>query len=484
MLDKVYISLSRKYIVVSIIGLLTITITFTAVNTNNQNENLHDQYLRNAKNLLSIIEVSTAENIHAQKFDKIRQYIDFIKKDELILEILIIDSNRKVITDGQIESTNNYKLIEDPLLENALQQRKIFWEQTKNYIILYKPIELPNMLLGAIGMKYSVDELRSSELSILMNNIKIGIIIFIIGFLFAFIFIRKITEPIKELTIATEEVTAGNYDHHITVNTKDELEILARAFNKMVDEVRSSRDEMLEALNNAEASDKLKTEFLAQISHEIRTPVNAIVNFTSLLKAEFEYKLYGEVQESFEIIEQSSDRLIRTIDLILNVAEIQKGTYKPEIVRVNLLDEVINPLVNHFRPLAHIKSLLLTTQLKAESTIVYVDKYSITQAFSNLIDNSLKYTDRGEIKVLLEKDSSGKLVVKIIDTGIGISKDFLPFLFQPFMQEYKGYSRRFEGVGLGLALVKGFTEINNAEIKVESTKEVGTTVTIIFNETS
>lgn len=484
MLDKVYISLSKKYIVVSIIGLLAITITFTVVNTNNQNENLHDQYLRNAKNLLSIIEVSTAENIHAQKFDKIRQYIDFIKKDELILEILIIDSNRKVITDGQIESTNNYKLIEDPLLENALQLRKIFWEQTKNYIILYKPIELPNMLLGAIGMKYSVVELKSSELSILMNNIKIGIIIFIIGFLFAFIFIRKITEPIKELTIATKEVTAGNYDQHITISTKDELEILAESFNLMVEEVRKSRDEMLRALNNAEASDKLKTEFLAQISHEIRTPVNAIVNFTSLLKAEFEYKLYGEVQESFEIIEQSSDRLIRTIDLILNVAEIQKGTYKPEFVEVNLLDEVINPLVNHFQPLAHRKSILLTTELKAESAIITVDKYSITQIFSNLIDNSLKYTDQGEIKVLLDKDSNGKLVVSIIDTGIGISNDFLPFLFQPFMQEYKGYTRRFEGVGLGLALVKGFAEINNAEIKVESTKEVGTTITIIFDETS
>lgn len=484
MIDKIYISITKKYIVVSIIGLLAMVITFTVVNTNNQNNNLRNQYLQNAKTLISILEVATAENLHAKRYDQIKQSINYVKKDKLIHEILIIDINRKIIVDGTNKIIDSNKLIYNPLLENAFRDRDIIWEQTKDYLILFKPIELPNMLLGAISLSYSIDDLRSAELSVLIDNIKIGIIIFIIGFIFAFIFIRKITDPIKELTKATKEVSDGNYDRQISINTKDELETLAESFNIMVNEVRISRDKMLNALNKAEASDKLKTEFLAQISHEIRTPVNAIVNFTSLLKNEFEFQLKGEAKESFEIIEQSSDRLIRTIDLILNVAEIQKGTFQPEFTRVKLLEEVIQPLIKQFQILANRKSLPVIVEMETESFILNLDKYSITQVFSNLIDNAIKYTDKGEIRITLGKEINGKYFTRITDTGIGISEEFIPFLFEPFMQEYKGYSRRFDGVGLGLALVKGFSEINNADIKVESTKEVGTTISIIFDETS
>jgi len=484
MIDKIYISITKKYIVVSIIALLAMVITFTVVNTNNQNHNLRNQYLQNAKTLISIIEVATAENLHAKRYDQIKQYINFVKKDKLVQEILIIDINRKIIVDGSNNNMDSNRLINNSLLENAFKDGEIVWEQTIDNLILFKPIELPNMLLGAISLTYSIEELKSAELSVLIDNIKIGIIIFIIGFFFAFIFIRKITEPIKELTKATKEVSEGNYDRQISISTKDELETLAESFNLMVDEVRLSRDKMIDALNKAEASDKLKTEFLAQISHEIRTPVNAIVNFTSMLKSEFEFQLEGDVKESFVIIEQSSDRLIRTIDLILNVAEIQKGTFKPEFTPVELLDEIIQPLIKHFQILADRKALPIIVEMGTESIVLNLDKYSITQVFSNLIDNSIKYTDKGEIKITLGKDKNGKYFARITDTGIGISEDFFPYLFEPFMQEYKGYSRRFDGVGLGLALVKGFSEINNAEIKVESTKEVGTIVTITFDEIS
>jgi signal transduction histidine kinase len=218
------------------------------------------------------------------------------------------------------------------------------------------------------------------------------------------------------------------------------------------------------------------------MSHEIRTPINAIVNFTALLKTEFEYKMYGEVKESFDIIEQSSNRLIRTIDLILNMAELQTGSYKTVIEEINIYTEIIEPLVTEFRLSAKEKNLLLSSEEQKENIIVRGDKYSLTQLFSNLIDNSIKYTKEGEVKVVVGKNKTN-VFVDVIDTGIGIADEFLPFIYEPFMQEDQGYSRKFEGTGLGLALVKKYSEVNEAELKIDTVKNKGTTFSVMFFKT-
>ena len=99
-----------------------------------------------------------------------------------------------------------------------------------------------------------------------------------------------------------------------------------------------------------------------------------------------------------------------------------------------------------------------------------------------MIDNAIKYTKKGKIEILLGKNKTGNIMVEVKDTGIGMSKEFLPRLFKPFTQEDQGYSRSFDGNGLGLDLVKKYCEINNAVIEVESEKNVGSTFRIIFDK--
>ena len=97
-----------------------------------------------------------------------------------------------------------------------------------------------------------------------------------------------------------------------------------------------------------------------------------------------------------------------------------------------------------------------------------------------LIDNAIKYTENGEISIVILRDKDNNLVVEIIDTGIGINKEYLQNLFEPFTQEEMGYTRKYDGNGIGLALVKKYCELNNATIEVESEKNVGSTFRIIF----
>lgn len=240
-----------------------------------------------------------------------------------------------------------------------------------------------------------------------------------------------------------------------------------------VTERKLQEEQIIKAKEEAEKSDRLKTEFLAQMSHEIRTPLNNILTYTSLLKEEFEEKLPAGMESTFSVIDSSSQRLIRTIELILNLSRIQTGNFETNFSEFDIDNDLLEDLILEFYSRAKMKNLSLIYQKETLNTVIYGDHYSLSQIFLNLIDNAIKYTNEGEIKVVLYNNGNDSLCVKISDTGIGISSEYLPFLFNPFSQEESGINRHFEGTGLGLALVKKYAEINNVDIQVKSEKWKG-----------
>ncbi len=241
--------------------------------------------------------------------------------------------------------------------------------------------------------------------------------------------------------------------------------------------------ELVYAKEEAVKADKLKSEFLAQMSHEIRTPINTILSFTSLLRDEFENTISDDLKPSFMIIENGGKRLIRTIDMVLNMSEIQAGAIEISMTEFDLISEVLSVLMMEFKNQAKVKNLKLDLIVRNNDARIKGDKYTIAQIFQNLIDNALKYTPKGKVEVAVYRNENNLVCVDVKDTGIGISKEFLPDLFLPFAQEDTGYTRRFEGTGLGLSLVSKYIEINNAEIFVESEKNVGTKFTVSFKST-
>lgn len=243
--------------------------------------------------------------------------------------------------------------------------------------------------------------------------------------------------------------------------------------------------QLYEELNNAkeeaEKSNQIKSEFLAQMSHEIRTPVNAILSSTTVIKEELMGKLNNELLNFFDITESASKRVMRTIDLVLNMSEVQTGSYQPSPKPFDLLSKVLFPIYQEFRYGAEEKNLEFALKTETANTRIHADEYSVNQILSNLIDNAIKYTNEGKVEIVVFRDSKKRLTVKVQDTGMGISEEFLPNLYKSFTQEYHGYSRKYDGNGLGLALVKKYCEINQAEITVDSMKGKGTVFTVAFN---
>jgi PAS domain S-box-containing protein len=248
-----------------------------------------------------------------------------------------------------------------------------------------------------------------------------------------------------------------------------------------IHERKLAEKELVKAKERAEESDRLKSVFLAQVSHEVRTPLNVVLNYNSIISELIQEKLPGELESELKAVENGGKRLMRTIDLILNMSLIQTGNYDVKLEKIDLKDLIIK-LIYEFNSLAKEKHLELNFDPGVKESFILGDEYTLAQTFQNLLDNAIKYTERGKVEVKIYNNGNDKINVDVKDTGIGISKEYIPNLFKAFSQEEEGYSRKFEGNGLGLALTKKYIELNNADITVNSKKGEGTTFTVILNQ--
>ena len=241
-----------------------------------------------------------------------------------------------------------------------------------------------------------------------------------------------------------------------------------------------TEEALIEAKEHAEQSDRLKSEFLAQMSHEIRTPLNVILSFTGMMKDELQDKVDEELAKGFDVINEEGKRIMRTVELILNMSELQTGSYSYRAKHFDLLNDIIQKQFKNFRPIAEAKKIIFKINNPGVDTTIEADEYSTNQIFLHLIDNAIKYTHKGKVEITINRSPRNNLYVDVADTGIGIAEEYLPMLFTPFSREEQGYTRNFEGNGLALALVKKYCELNGAEIKVSSIKGKGTTFRVTF----
>ena len=304
------------------------------------------------------------------------------------------------------------------------------------------------------------------------------------------------TDP--RLSLMLEERTlTGKVHGELTFTRKDgthfPAEISSAIFNdheglentsmiiRDITERKHTEKELIEAKEKAEQSNKMKDAFIANISHEIRTPLNGILGMTSIIQEIYSPNITSEEERYFAAIRKSSDRIIRTIDLILNYSQLKTGTFiiNPKQVELSSLCEEVT---NHFITAAKSKALSLSFQNDLGKTFILADGYSIKQVIYNLLENAIIYTQNGFVKVRLYKSEQDEILLDVIDSGIGIGGEYLDHIFESYRQEKMGYSRPYEGLGLGLAVVKQILSLHNAGISVKSKKGEGTTFTINFSE--
>lgn len=244
------------------------------------------------------------------------------------------------------------------------------------------------------------------------------------------------------------------------------------------DELAGLRQELAAANEAAASAEVAKGRFLAVVSHELRTPLNAIIGFSDMLLHEMFGSFKDPRQKEYVgLVRDSGQHLLAVVTSILDVSRIESGAYatEPEPFRFR---EAVEMCQSMMRLQAEAKAIDLQAQIAPDAGEINADRRAVQQILINLVSNAIKFTPEGGNVVIGAKRIGSRLHFWVRDTGIGIAEEDFANLGKPFMQIQNDYTRRFEGTGLGLSLVKGLVALHEGTMSIESMPGEGTTVTI------
>ncbi len=263
--------------------------------------------------------------------------------------------------------------------------------------------------------------------------------------------------------------------------------LLKRQVNARTGELRQINREMeariqrrtaqlAEAMEKAQAADRIKSAFLATMSHELRTPLNSIIGFTGILLQGLAGPLNDEQQKQMRMVQTSSRHLLALINDVLDISKIEAGqlTLAPTAFD---LRAAIEKSVQVVLPMAEKKGIAVNLEVAADVAQVTADQRRLEQVLLNLLNNALKFTEKGQVRVTCRTDG-GHYLLSVADTGIGMQPEEIPKLFQPFHQIDSGLTRKHEGTGLGLSICQKLIVLMGGTIDVESQWGHGSTFTL------
>jgi signal transduction histidine kinase/ABC-type amino acid transport substrate-binding protein len=236
--------------------------------------------------------------------------------------------------------------------------------------------------------------------------------------------------------------------------------------------------ELAAAMEKAEAADRIKSAFLATMSHELRTPLNSIIGFTGILLQGLAGPLNEEQRKQMTMVQGSSRHLLALINDVLDISKIEAGQLEFSFSTFALKPSIVK-MVKLVSPLAEKKAIALRQNIADNVARVTSDQRRLEQVILNLLNNAVKFTEKGHVRISCRADNNHYLL-SVSDTGIGMRPEELPGLFQPFHQIDTGLSRKHEGTGLGLSICKKLIDMMGGTIDVQSQWGRGSTFTIRF----
>jgi signal transduction histidine kinase len=288
-------------------------------------------------------------------------------------------------------------------------------------------------------------------------------------------YMRRVAEKVNHFA---DNIVGGDYEKRIEVYEHDEFGVMEARLNKMMDIMSGVNKKSAEMLELAQSANKAKSDFLSNMSHEMRTPMNAIIGMTSIGKSaeEIEKKDYCFVK-----IEDASTHLLGVINDVLDMSKIEAGklTLSPaSFVFAKVIERVAD--VNNFRVAQKNQEFRIITDLDIPETLIGDDQ-RLTQVITNLLSNAVKFTPEGgkiTLKSELVAEKNGLYAIKfsVTDNGIGISPEQQSRLFNSFEQAENSTSRKFGGTGLGLAISQSIVGLMGGEITIESELDKGSTM--------
>ena len=371
--------------------------------------------------------------------------------------VIIVDPQKTVLGDSLRVGGLLGSMMEREEVETALEGdsgRSIQYSTLSDQWVLQVsvPVQKGETILGAVFLSSSLKTVYQTLAAVRRFLIVSTLLSMIFAGLLVVVFAHHLTEPIKELTVAAQQMAEGKLDQRIPINSRDEIGRLARQFNIMAARVKEMNLRL--------------TRFVGDVSHELRTPLSSIHICLQSLQ---NYELSKEEEKEFlEDINHETQRLIYLVEDLLEITRRQEVADKWEIISLKtILTEILNLTSSRVER----KDLKLFSEIPEDLPCLNLSSEDLKRVLFNLLDNAIKYTPAGGWLKVSVKSEPEQVIITVQDTGCGMPAEAIPHLFDRFFRVDKARSRYLGGTGLGLSICKEIVERYGGTIGVQETKE-------------
>lgn len=503
--------LRARVITLTLAPTLIIGLLLSAIFSFNRYHDLEKQVINSGLSIIEPLAIASEDGLKNNSRESVRRIISYAhrKNSKFVRSIAVFDYNHELFVTSNFhpsfESLTFPRnepiplLVTSHLKENTLVLRAPIISESG--IIASPRGQQNNPAMGYIAIELDLSSLRLQQYQEIFSAFLVLLTGLGLSGFFAMRLMHDVTRPISHMKNMVDRIRRGHLDVRIEGKMHGELDQLKNGINAMavslseyhvemqhsIDQATSDLRETLEQLEiqnveldiakkRAQEAARVKSEFLANMSHELRTPLNGVIGFTrQMLKT----KLSNSQTDYLQTIEKSGNNLLTIINDILDFSKLEAGKLALENIPFEF-QETLEEVVNLQATSAHEKGLEITLKIDPKVPIGLVgDPLRIQQVLTNLVGNSIKFTERGNIDISVElrsqKEDAVELQFMVRDTGIGISERQQAQLFQAFSQADASISRRYGGTGLGLVITQKLVSQMGGEISLTSRLHQGST---------
>ena len=503
--------LRARVITLTLAPTLIIGLLLSSIFSFNRYHDLEKQAINSGLSIIEPLAIASEDGVKKNSRESVRRIIGYAhrKNSKFIRSIAVFDYNHDLFVTSNFHP--NFESLTFPLNEPI--PLLVTSNLQDNTLVLRAPIisesgiiasplgQQNNAAVGYISIELDLSSLRLQQYQEIFSAFLVLLTGLGLSGFFAMRLMHDVTRPISHMKNMVDRIRRGHLDVRIEGKMHGELDQLKNGINSMavslseyhvemqhsIDQATSDLRETLEQLEiqnieldiakkRAQEAARVKSEFLANMSHELRTPLNGVIGFTrQMLKT----RLSNSQTDYLQTIEKSANNLLIIINDILDFSKLEAGKLALENIPFEF-QETLEEVVNLQSTSAHEKGLEITLKIDTKVPIALVgDPLRIQQVLTNLVGNSIKFTERGNIDISIElrsqKDDMVELQFMVRDTGIGISERQQAQLFQAFSQADASISRRYGGTGLGLVITQKLVSQMGGEISLTSRLHQGST---------
>jgi signal transduction histidine kinase len=328
------------------------------------------------------------------------------------------------------------------------------------------PIDEHGQRLGTLDVLYDLRGLQTHLLRTLALSAAASLLAIIMVYLFSLVIRGALIKPVALLSQTARKVSqTKDYSQRARKVSDDELGTFTDAFNQMLEQIQKQDIEIQASRADALKASQLKDEFLATLSHELRTPMVPILGWAQVLRLSAGNN--EQVLQAAAVIERNARAQNKIVDDLLDMSRIISGKLKLEVRPIDLADVVLEA-IDIVAPAASAKSITLGRQVERGHAFTHGDPHRLQQVVWNLLSNAIKFTDNGGRVGVSLRHEGGQVVLEVGDSGQGIAAEFLPHVFERFRQADSSTTRQHQGLGLGLAIVRQLVELHGGSVSAAS----------------